>query len=337
MGFATLLGLLALGARGATASAPPRGVAPPTSITECRLSLVSIELGDHVYSTTSNITSSQSAWLCSPPDADPDDDTAGVLLYGDQVDQLDEGHSGLIVRLRDDGDVVTLNAAAVATAVLPPAVMLSFGDRMKRLARFVDLPDKFARRGRMLAPTAGGAAFVDRTRAHGMRRLLNVIVGVADAGGSRATWPRGCSAGAVRQAIWEGTSFTVGASPWSSRDACRRSDSCLFSVADHISHTSRGAVTFPPGTVVDLGTVSNYPGDFCNWRAIWAAVRKALETKGLNIDSFTNVIAYVPKHCAIAQGNQPGKLVIVSDADVARPPKAHLTICSAPLRAFNSP
>lgn len=310
--------LLALAASaGATiTTTPARNDTPAT--TECRLDLISIEQGDCAYSTTSNISSGTAAWLCSPPDSDPDDtDVDSILLYGEEVDQLSDAHSGQIVTLYDDDDNVGAASAAPSGAnTLPDVTLLSFGRaRPARLARFVNLPDALAGHGRRLA--AGGASPIDRRSSHGARSLLSVIVGVADTGSARATWPRGCSVNSVREAMWGtpvGTTIQVGASPWAtSKDACRNSDSCLFSIADQISSASRGATTFVQGRSreIDLGTVSNYPGDFCNWRGIWEAIKKALQSKGLSVDSFQNVVAYVPKHCAIAQGNQPGKFVIV--------------------------
>lgn len=318
--------LLALGANALTNVSSARNGTQPSTI-ECRLNLISMEMGDAEYSTTSGINASLDVWLCSPPDSDPDDTDAGILLFGKEVDQLDESFSGQLVRLRDDADDVDAGASAstgaegnYSTAGVPAAALKSFGgERPSRLARFADAPDDPAVRGRRLAGRAGGASPIDRRSMHGARGVLSVIVGVADAGGSTASWPKTCSANAVRESMWGapvGSVIRVGKSPWAAKPTCRSSDSCLFSVADHLLSTSRGALNFQQSRSreVDLGTVRGYPGDFCNWREIWTAIRNALQSKGLSVDSFQNVVAYVPKHCAVAEASTAGKFVVVRAA-----------------------
>jgi len=293
--------------------------APPNAGTtiDCRLSLVVMELGDREYSATSDVVSNENVWLCSPPDADPSGIAdESIVLYGAELDELSESeHPGQLVRIRQDAPAVR---AANATQ-LAASTRHAFGSqRMARPARIVEVLGTLSDHGRRLVRT-GGAGYVDRTRSHGSRSVLSVIVNVAVGGGTRATWPKSCAAGAVREAMWgapRGTVVDIPASPWAASGQCRSTDSCLYSVADFWRHASRGAVNFEQARSreLELGTVNGWPANFCNWGEIWAVLRQAVRARGLNVDSFDNVVAYVPKHCAIAVGAMSGKFVLVRAA-----------------------
>lgn len=308
------LGVILLATLDGAHATLPSAIARAANATyDCRLKRIAIE-GFHEQSTTSN-DSDATIWLCSPPDADPNaiDGEEDIVLYGNEVDALDEADLGQVVRI----DLGHPPALVSSIATLPNATRRSFGgQRMARLARFVDVPVGRNSRTRRLDTSAGGARFIDRTSMFGTRNVLNVIVGVADAGSSRATWPGTCSVNNVREVMWgkpEGSVVTLGASPWSLRSECRTSN-CLFSEVDHMSHISRGAVTFDESRsdVVDLGSVGGWPTDFCNWSGIWSAISNAIKSKGFDVADYNHVVAMVPKHCSIGEGSWPGKYVIVS-------------------------
>jgi len=300
---------------------------------DCRLKLVVMELGDREYSTTSDVVSGENVWLCSPPDADLEDiDDETSVLYGDELNELSESeHPGQVVRLQDGLAV----RAANATELTASTRHAFGGERMARAARFVEFLGAIPGHGRRLDGRAGGAGFIDRTRAHGSRSVLSIIVDVAVGGGTRATWPKSCAASAVRELMWgtpQGTVINVDASPWAVTSKCRSTDSCLYSIADFWRHTSRGVANFeqPKSRELELGTVNGWPSDFCNWGAIWTVLKNAVRSRGLSVDSYDNVVAYVPKHCAVAVGSMAGKFVIVS-------PRAHTRArthrhCAVPVR-----
>jgi len=284
---------------------------------ECRLKQLSIELedsdaGNSTGASTANASHAHAhVWLCCPPEADHDEIDAGcVVLDTELMGDIADVKAGMLARVDATNGTTPLAESArmhdtvvrslgLARAVLKPSGMTVVSDE----STFEQLD--------MVASADGGAGFVDRTSAHGVKKVLSVIVGAADAGnGNVHKWS--CSVDAVRDLMWKGVGFRVGPSPWSSRSACRSSASCLYTVSDHLRSFSRGAVSLDErqSAEVLLPLVRNWPADFCNWPAIWVAIRAASASKGFNLDSYDHVVAFLPKHCAVAVGSQPGKFVL---------------------------
>jgi hypothetical protein len=221
---------------------------------------------------------------------------------------------GQVVRLRDLNHGQNVRASGVSD--IPSQVRKSFGsdERIATRPSFIELPGGLDGHGRRLQLQGGsGASFVDRTYFHGQRTFLSIIVGSADAGnGDVRNWGSSpCQISAVREQMWgtpEGHRIPAGCSRFAYNPICKATDGvCKYNLRDHLRHLSRNAV-LPISTASSelfLPVVRNWPADFCNWPQIWSAIRAAVADDGrLSMDNFQHVIAFVPKHCAVGQGER---------------------------------
>ena len=162
-----------------------------------------------------------------------------------------------------------------------------------------------------------GAGALSGSGYQGARSLLVVVAAtLQDTAGGTAGWPEtdgGCSFDDLTSVFWRapGVAFSVGPSPWSEFAECVAAP-CMYGVGDHLRHVTRGAVDFvqSASSIVELGTVINYPADYCSWNAVWAAL-EAAAPPGL-FAAYDNVQAVLPRHCAAGQGEVLGTRSIVN-------------------------
>jgi hypothetical protein len=253
--------------------------------------------------------------LCCPSTTRAHLDTGCVLLYGINATTLGLAQPGEIVRIRPEPSAIGPSLSAVTLA--------SFGN-LAPVTGSLQLdppysPDSEVIGGLEPPPPPAGALFVDRTANHGNRTTLHVIVGAQDPGnGDVRNWSQPCREFNVRRTFFGsdgGSNYATGPSPYALRPECRlaNSTSCRFNTRDHLRSVSQNRVDFVAAgsKVVTQSSLQNYPPAFCAFNHINNQVRNAVRATGVEPDAFGNMIVYVPKHCAIGQGEQPVKNVIV--------------------------
>lgn len=278
---------------------------------------MAVDFGAADFDATSGFAEASPVWLCCPLDEPEDTDLAMCsIVHGELVDGLADNDAKARVTLRSDG---------------PPGLRARDLPAKKRGARksfgghAVLQPAAIERAAgaRRLATATGGATFVDRTSFHGGRSVLSVIVGSAEAlSGETRTWPNGadsCTEAGIAQLVHGrggGVRFAIGGSPWAASASCRTAASdgvCLYNVADNLASVSRGAAFLDAAAshVIRLALVQGWPNDFCHWGSVWSAVKAALDADGrYDFRAYQHLAAFVPSHCAIGQGNLPGKHTI---------------------------
>jgi hypothetical protein len=271
--------------------------------------------------------------LCCPPSTAPHSDEGCVVLYEMDMAVLGHVQPGELVRITPARATSALSAAdagatsAAASAALPraaanisslsAATRASFGGLTAITGTFQ--LDPLGARRRRLQAGLGGALFVDRTKFHGARKTLHVIVGAQDPGnGDVRTWTLPCREFDVRRTFFGsdgGSNYATGGSPYALRPECRAANSsCKFNTRDHFRSVTQSRVDFLSlgAKVVTLGALPDYPPEFCAFYKIIRLVRDAVRARtAFDPDAFDHMIVYVPKHCAIGQGEQPGRNVIV--------------------------
>jgi hypothetical protein len=269
--------------------------------------------------------------LCCPSSTAPHSDEGCVVLYDMDMAKLHLAQPSELVRITPAVSNRAVSAADVAGSApaagaraaanissLPATTRASFGGLTAITGTF-QLDPHGARRRRLQTAT-GGALFVNRTTYHGSRTTLHVIINALDPGnGDVKTWTLPCRVVNVRKSFFGtdgGSAYATGASPYALRPQCRTGadSTCKFNARDHIRAVSLNRVDLPPvgSRVVTLSAVRNYPPTFCAFYTIINLVRDAVRAQtGVDPDAFKHMIVYVPRHCAIGQGEQPGRNVIV--------------------------
>ncbi|KAJ1627307.1 hypothetical protein T492DRAFT_876877 [Pavlovales sp. CCMP2436] len=293
-------------------------------VKECRLKKITSELGAEEYSIDDDVVGSDETWLCCPIGYDNNDiDTDCPVLFGDQLSALRNSDAGEIVNLR------TLN--------LPQRAQLLGAERghqaLDQTAEDGEEDDETYEEGddddddgddNDDNEDEGGGVVSAQTVSSALsptqRTILLVIVSQATtSGGVTATWPSGaCTPRALRKLMWgkpEGVSYDIGATPYATHRARRTEDGvCKYSIRDHIKHVTMNKVKFlkRPSKLVRLDNVPNWPDTFCKFGEALDTIKAGLVNRGINIDIYDHILIFVPKHCQIGQGSQPGKFVIVN-------------------------
>jgi hypothetical protein len=229
-------------------------------------------------------------WLCCPTARAHRD---CLVLNGAAAEGLTETDVGVLVRLVDNkaeglaSIAATENVKAKIQDDNKPTRPNPFSSLAAVSPSAIERID--GRLGRRLQTDSGeGAAYIDRTAFHGVRRILTVTVGsTVSKSGTIRSWPSDCEAfdcagnPPIRDVMWGAPGypgFDVGASPFSIDPACQDdyagTDECLYSARDAISAFSRGAITLDKegSSELYLEEVSAWPDDHCDMDTIIDAI-----------------------------------------------------------------
>jgi hypothetical protein len=304
-----------------------------SSYIDCHLRHIAMDLpADDDATGARGISKCNPVTLCCPPSTPPHSDTGCIVLYEMDMAALRDVQPDELIRVtptRPTGAISAAGAAAAAPAPgaraaanissLPAATRASFGGLAAVTGAFIIDPHGARRRRLALSASDGGALFVNRTAFHGARTTLHVIVRKQDPGnGDVKAFTLICREFNVRKMFFGsdgGSNYVTGASPYALRPKCQTGadGTCRFNTRDHFRAVTQRRVDFRPlgAKVVTLDVLPNYPPEYCAFYKIINLVRDAVRKTGVNPDAFNHMIVYVPRHCAIGQGEQPGKNVIV--------------------------